>query len=197
MSPNLVKDNILAAAERRMIQFGYRKVTMDEIAQDLGMSKNTIYKHFASKDEIAQAMFVQLCARINENILTIKKDEPDPIKIISQNILFIQKELSPWFEHFLGDIKIELPHLWQKFIQYRTEKITEVQELITQGIQKRKLRKVNAAIAMRSFLGAVDAVINPEFLQNENMSFQSAMDEVVQIWSKGIMVNTTNKGEVK
>ncbi len=193
MSPNLVKDNILAAAEKRMIQFGYRKVTMDEIAQDLGMSKNTIYKHFASKDEIAQAMFALLCSRINENILNIKKDEKDPIKIISQNILFIQKELSPWFEHFLGDIKIELPRLWQKFIQYRTEKITEVQGLITEGIQKKKLRKVNAAIAMRSFLGAVDAVINPEFLQNENMSFQSAMDEVVQIWSKGIMVNTQTK----
>lgn len=197
MSPNLVKDNILSAAEKRMIQFGYRKVTMDEIAQDLGMSKNTIYKHFASKDEIAEAMFVQLCARINENILTIKKGEQDPIKIISQNILFIQKELSPWFEHFLGDIKIELPRLWQKFIQYRTEKITDVQGLITEGIQKKKFRKVSAAIAMRSFLGAVDAVISPEFLQNENMSFQSAMDEVVQIWSKGIMVNTTNKGEVK
>jgi len=43
---NPVKEKILNAAEKRMVKFGYRKVTMDGIAQDLTMSKNTIYKFF-------------------------------------------------------------------------------------------------------------------------------------------------------
>ena len=37
-----------------MIKFGYRKVTMDEIAADLHISKNTIYKFFVGKEEIAR-----------------------------------------------------------------------------------------------------------------------------------------------
>jgi len=32
-----------------MLKFGYRKVTMDEIAADLVMSKNTIYKAFSER----------------------------------------------------------------------------------------------------------------------------------------------------
>lgn len=187
MKANPVKEKILTVSEARMIKFGYRKVTMDEIAQDLGMSKNTIYKHFQSKEDIAEAIFENLRGRINEKILSVEKREKDPLRMISQNILFIQKELSPWFEHFLGDIKIELPLLWQKFVHYRTEKILEIENLIEEGIRRKKFRKVNPAIAMRAFLGAVDSIINPEFLQNENISFQSAMEDVLDIWSKGIV----------
>ena len=34
----------------------FRKVTMDEIASDLHMSKNTIYKLFVGKEEIAKSL---------------------------------------------------------------------------------------------------------------------------------------------
>jgi len=40
--PDPVAEKILAAAEARMVRLGYHKVTMDEIAADLRMSKNTI-----------------------------------------------------------------------------------------------------------------------------------------------------------
>ena len=184
-----VKEKILKACELRMIKFGFRKVGMDEIARDLAISKNTIYKHFQSKEDIAKAIFENLRARINEKILYIEKNEKDPLTVISQNIMFVQKELAPWFEHFLGDIKTELPELWQKFINYRTEKILEVEELIRSGIKKKKFRDVNSMIATRTFLGAIDSVINPDFLQNENISFQNAMEQVVDIWSKGMIKN--------
>ncbi len=187
MKVNLVKDKILKVSEERMIKFGYRKVAMDEIARDLAMSKNTIYKHFQSKEEIAYTIFENLQIRINQKILSIEKDEKDPLEIISRNILFIQKELAPWFDYFLGDIKLELPQLWQKFIHYRTEKILEIESIIKEGIRKKEFRNVNSAIAVRVFLGAIDAVIKPDFLQNESISFQSAMQEVVNIWSKGII----------
>jgi len=46
MPKDLTRERILDASMIRMLKFGYRKVTMDEIAQDLVMSKNTIYQNF-------------------------------------------------------------------------------------------------------------------------------------------------------
>ncbi len=62
---NPTQEKILNAAEKRMVKFGYRKVTMDEIALDLHMSKNTIYKGFAGKEEIAKALVKRLQQRLN------------------------------------------------------------------------------------------------------------------------------------
>ena len=181
-----VKEKILNIAQKRMIKFGYRKVTMDEIAQDLAMSKNTIYKHFAGKIEMAEALFKRLEKEINHELSLIEESSKDPLEIISKSIFFIQHKLAPWFEHFLGDIKFELPGLWTRFVGFRNEKISEVKTLVEAGIKKGKFRKINPALAVRMYMGAVDNVLNPEFLEQERISFSDALEGVLDIWSIGI-----------
>ena len=181
------KEKILDAAQKRMVEFGYRKVTMDEIANDLIMSKATIYLHFKNKVEIAESLFACLKTRINDGQLKIEKENKNPLDVISKNILFLQKELSPWFEHFLGDIKLEVPELWKDFIAFRTDKILEIKGLIEKGIKKGVFRKVNAGLAVRVYLGAIDSIINPEILEQEQISFQDALEVISDIWSNGIL----------
>ncbi len=182
----LIKTKILDTAQKRMVKFGYRKVTMDEIAKDLVMSKNTIYLHFKSKVEIAEGLFAKLKKSINDGQAVIEKENRNSLDVISKNILFFQKELSPWFEHFLGDIKSELPDLWSDFINYRTEKILEIKGLVEKGVGKGIFRKVHPGLAVRVYLGAVDSIINPEILEQEHVSFQEALEAVLDIWIRGI-----------
>ncbi len=184
---NPVVEKILTAAQVRMVRFGYHKVTMDEIAGDLRMSKNTIYLHFPSKIDIAKGLVARIKDKINDYQLKIEKTEKDPLKIISLNILFLQQELSPWFEHFLKDIQLELPELWQEFVDFRSEKVMDLEKLVASGIKKGKFRSVNPALAVRAYLGAVNNIIDPEILQQEGVSFQQALETVMDIWSKGIV----------
>jgi TetR/AcrR family transcriptional regulator len=46
------KTQILNAAEQRFARFGLSKVTMDEIAADVGMSKAALYYYFKTKEDI-------------------------------------------------------------------------------------------------------------------------------------------------
>lgn len=184
---NPVIDKILNASQARMVRFGYHKVTMDEISGDLRMSKNTIYRHFPSKIDIAKGLVVRIRNKINDYQLKIEKTEKDPLKIISLNILFLQQELTPWFEHFLKDIQVELPELWQEFVDFRAGKVMDLEKLVSAGIKKRKFRDVNPALAVRAYLGAVNNIIDPEVLQQEGVSFQQALETVMDIWSKGIL----------
>ena len=53
------RKQILIAARERFMHYGYAKTTMSEIARDCEMSAGNIYRFFASKLDIAEAMAVQ------------------------------------------------------------------------------------------------------------------------------------------
>ena len=186
MPKDSTRERILDAAMSRMLKFGYRRATMDEVAQDLVMSKNTIYRYFQSKIEIAEALFERLEKEINHELSLIEESHKDPAEIISKNIFFLQQRLTPWFEYFLGDIKSELPDLWSRFRGFRNEKISEIKSLVEDGIKKGKFRKINSALAVRMYMGAIDQVLNPEFLEKEKISFSDALEGVLDIWSIGV-----------
>jgi AcrR family transcriptional regulator len=181
------QDKILIAAEKRMLPFGYRKVTMDDIAGDLKMSKNTIYKHFPGKMDIAAALLNRIKDNINQHQLEVEERYTEPLEILSQNTFYLQRELAPWYGQFLADIKTELPHLWDDFVRFRTEKILDIENVIKRGIKKKAFRKVNPTIAARAYLGAVNSILSPDVLDQEGVSFQSALAAIMDIWSQGIL----------
>ena len=189
----LTRQKILDAAQKRMVKFGYRKVTMDEIAQDLGMSKNTIYRQFVSKEEIAQSLLKRLQQEINTGLDAIKKTQKDPLKIFSDSVVLLRKQLAPWFEHFFREIPAELPHLWDEFVRYRNEKILNIRELVELGIKKGIFRNINQSVAVQAYLGAVKTVVNPKFLEEEKLNFSEALELVLDIWANGILVRRKGK----
>ena len=188
VSSNL-KEKILNAAEKRMIKFGYRKVTMDEIASDLHMSKNTIYKSFVGKEDIAKVLVKRLQQQMNTGLHNIEKAHNDPLRVFSDSVLLLRKQLGPWFEHFFREIPTELPNLWEEFLHFRNEKILDIRSLVEKGSRNGIFRRVNPSIATEAYLGAVKAIMNPRFLEQENLTFEQALDAVLDIWSNGIWIN--------
>ncbi|RZL39733.1 MAG: TetR/AcrR family transcriptional regulator, partial [Pedobacter sp.] len=47
-----VKDYIITEADKLFCQYGFKSVTMDDIAKHLGVSKKTIYQNFKDKNEL-------------------------------------------------------------------------------------------------------------------------------------------------
>lgn len=55
---------ILRAASAMFLAEGYERVTLDQIAQRAGVSKQTIYSHFADKDALFRAICTQLAEKL-------------------------------------------------------------------------------------------------------------------------------------
>jgi len=85
-----MKDKILEKANELFLNLGFKSVTMDEIASDLGVSKKTIYKYFKNKTElvaeVTDFMFSNICKKINM-VCDIKKNPIDEIFDIKKIIL--------------------------------------------------------------------------------------------------------------
>lgn len=75
------KDKILNAARLLFSDYGYRKVSMDEIASSAGVTKKTIYSYFKDKDELIKYF-------INEQLIQMKKITDE---IYAKDITFVEK----------------------------------------------------------------------------------------------------------
>src|SRR5271165_4750911 len=56
-------ESILAAAKRSFLAAGFGAVSMDAIAREAGVSKATVYAHFAGKEELFGAVIARECER--------------------------------------------------------------------------------------------------------------------------------------
>ena len=80
--PNLAHEKeklILDAAENRFARFGFSKVTMDEIAQDIGLAKASLYYYYPTKENIFRAVIARKQDKFLENTKGILQ-HPDPAR---------------------------------------------------------------------------------------------------------------------
>lgn len=70
------REDLLAAAARRFVAVGIRKTTMEDIAREARAGKATLYRHFANKDAVVDALVEREAARY-VRLLTAAADEHD------------------------------------------------------------------------------------------------------------------------
>jgi AcrR family transcriptional regulator len=66
-----VKDAILDATDRLLARFGYRKMTVEDIATEAGIGKGTIYLHFSSKEEVVLSHIDRIVDRLQDRLREI------------------------------------------------------------------------------------------------------------------------------
>jgi TetR/AcrR family transcriptional repressor of mexJK operon len=77
----LKREAILDAATKLFLRDGYRSTSMDQIATDAAVSKQTVYKHFADKEQLFRAIVLGVTAKseaiVGELRSTLRADEVD------------------------------------------------------------------------------------------------------------------------
>lgn len=69
---------ILDAADRLIARFGYRKMTIDDLAREAGIGKGTVYLSFDSKETIALACIDRMVERLIAKLREIAVGPADP-----------------------------------------------------------------------------------------------------------------------
>ena len=90
-----MKETILKKAGEIFLKYGFKSVTMDDIANDLGISKKTIYKHFKNKVELVDSTISFLHQSMLSSVLCICDKGYNAI----QENFEIKKIVSDLFKH--------------------------------------------------------------------------------------------------
>lgn len=81
-----IRDLILDAVDTLLARYGYKKMTMEDLAQQVGIGKGTIYLHFSTKEEAVLSHVDRIVDRLLEE-LRILAASPRPITWRLQNML--------------------------------------------------------------------------------------------------------------
>jgi AcrR family transcriptional regulator len=183
-----MKNRIIDSAEKRFSQYGFRRVTMDDIASDLGISKKTLYLHFKSKEDIAWAVKTRMHRDIDRLLQKAKKEIPDPIERFKKIIAEVTNRVSIIGSAFMTDIKKDIPDLWRECEEFREKEIYKyIGGILEEGIKKGEIKKgINTKIAVMVYLGAIRMVIQPDILMENQFSIKDAFDNILKIFLEGI-----------
>ncbi len=131
------KERILGKAQELFNRFGFRRVTMDEIALKSGMSKKTIYQSFANKDELVDAAVEE---HINKSVATCEQNcakAKNAVHEIFLNIDMIEDLMSEMNPIILEEMEKFFPAAFLKFYHHKNNYIFQkVQKNLKKGIEE-------------------------------------------------------------
>lgn len=137
-----VKDAILDATYRLLARYGYRKMTIEDIAVEVGIGKGTIYLHFASKEEIVLSHVDRIVERLKDRLREIaRSDAPAAERLRSMlltRVLFRFDSIQQYTQS-LNDLLAALrPSLLARRALYFEAEAQIFAELLTAGRESRE-----------------------------------------------------------
>lgn len=132
-----VKERIIKKATEMFFRYGVKSVTMDDISRELGISKKTLYLHFADKDELVYQMFS--CEMENDECQweELQNEYPNVIERLLKENEFMRDSFKDMNPSLLHDIKRFHPRTWASFEQHKKGFLLEQAKLTLQeGIKE-------------------------------------------------------------
>ena len=161
--PGGVRDRIVATAERIFFLSGFSRVLMDDLARELGMSKKTLYSHFASKEELLRAVLVHRTREVEQGLEAIvSTKESFPLKL-GHLARFLQSKVAEVSPVFLEDIRRYAPECFQVVEEFRARAIPRYfGRLFEEGIRTGHVRRqVNRELLIRMLVLSIQGIIRP------------------------------------
>ncbi len=187
------KEKIIAYSKDTFLKNGFYKITMDEIASGLRISKKTIYKYFPSKNKLVDTVVKVFQTNIKKKLNRIVNEQDNSILKIKALASFVANLSFNISQKMLYDLQTYRPDLWKKIDDFRSTAIKEVWvNIINIGKKEKCIVNKPNDIIITVILSSISEVINPKFLLNHNYSMKEAFEITFEIIISGIL---TEKGK--
>lgn len=188
-----MKSRILIKGTELYFRYGVKTVTMDAIANELGISKKTIYQHFPDKDtmvfDVVKAFIEQDNAKWDE----LDRLYSNVIEKIFKSFEMTKDLLTQMNPRLLYEIQKYFPNAYQLFVEHGEKCINE--NLIAdfkKGAEFGFFRDdIDFELLARLRMAEVNFAFNPDFYPNNKLPLYETQLVMLDIFMRGIM---TEKG---
>ncbi len=169
---------------------------MGDLASELGMSKKTLYAHFASKTALLEAVIEDKMRAIDSDLDRITSDSSFSFLTALHEMLATLRQHSEELQPpFLRDMAREVPELFKLVLTKRRALIQRhFGKLLTQGRKTGVIRKdLTTDLMIEILVGATDAVLTPQRLSELNLSVKTCLSAIVTIFLEGVVTGKRAK----
>lgn len=157
------RDAILDATDRLLARFGYRKMTIDDLAREAGIGKGTVYLYFPSKEEIALSHIDRIVERLKARLKEIATGpgttEQKLLKMLLERVTFRFDSVQHYTQG-LNELLAELrPKLLERRKRYFDEEASVMADVIAEGENDGCLVTGDAAEIAQTLLSATNSLL--------------------------------------
>jgi AcrR family transcriptional regulator len=191
-----VKDRILHHARGEFFRTGYTRLTMAQLATDLGMSKKTLYVHFPGKDAIIAGIIddlaIDLRRHADEMLGRSDLNFAEKLRGFIQGLI---QRLSAVNPNSLRDLQRSAPLLHDQIEKVRAKNIPYVfGRFIAEGIKAGHVRPdVSSAVAVEFLLQAMQGLMQPAILGRLQLAPHEAVSQGIALFFNGLLSSTGRK----
>lgn len=158
-----LKDRILKGSEELFMRYGIKAITMDEVANSLGISKKTIYQHFSDKNNLVEEVISAHMLAEKQSIAYLtasSKNAIDELFKMSQHIKSALINMNPTI---FMDLQKFYPKAWEYFQDHKYECIIEsIRKNLDWGVEEGFYRpNFNSEVLSLFRLEQVQMAYNP------------------------------------
>lgn len=174
--------NILLKVRELYMKYGIKSITMDDVSNELGISKKTLYQYVTDKDDLVGKFIDFEISLRQEEIFKCFKTGFNAIEELFEISIFmnrLMKDQNPTTEH---DLKKYYPHHYNRTVKSRRERIFSY---ILQNLKKGKTEglyreSMNEEIIAKLYLSRIESIhLNDLFTVEEFTSKKLFMELLV------------------
>lgn len=186
----VLKQEIITIAGKIFDTFGFRKATMDDIAEGIKKRKSSIYYYFKSKEEIFQSVVLQEAKVFRWTIISAINKQQNPHDKLKAYVItrmntidglgnFNKALLDKRLMHI--DFVMRLKRLYDK------EEIRLFKNILTEGVEKNYFQIYDIDLAATSFITAMRGM-ESTILQNKDApDIDKQIEAIIDIIFYGIV----------
>ncbi len=170
-------------------KYGIKSVTMDDVSQQLGISKKTLYEHFTDKTDLVKKVIDLITREREEQFCQQNKQAGNALQELLKIFSFylqMLKEVNPSFEF---DLKKYYPGIYADLISRRRQRMKEVTlQNLKQGKQEGLFRQeIDEDIIVRLHLLRVESISDTDLFTHEELYSRHFVEEMFFYHLYGIL----------
>jgi TetR/AcrR family transcriptional regulator of autoinduction and epiphytic fitness len=184
------REAIVSAAERLFLKRGFGSVSMDELAEEAGVARRTLYNQFASKEEILREMLFRVSTQLGSVLppgIETQGDAEDVLRLFARAVLAFQAP-----PEFVGLVRMtvadarQFPWIATAFDSVLKPYLNRFERYLSHLTSLGVLDCPHPLLAAQQFLGLLNGLILwPRVLGQDSVSPSSpdiVIDETVQMF---------------
>lgn len=191
---NPAAQRIVEAAREHFFAHGFRSVTMDDLAGELGMSKKTLYAAFPSKRALVRAVLLDKISSVERDLDAIMaRSSAEALSALQQLLACMQRHTGEIQPPFVRDIRRESPELF-KLVEERRRAIIQryFGSIFAEGQRSGSIRRdLPKDLIVEILLSAVQAIMNPTKIEEFGLTPKTGYSAITSVILDGVI---TEKG---
>ena len=186
-----MKEKILHKASDMFLSLGFKSVTMDDIAHEMGISKKTIYTHFINKTALVEAVTFTLFDTICDGIDCICEASNNPIEELYDIKMFVMNHLKNEKTSPQHQLKKYYPQIHDVLRIKQFDKMHEsVQESLQKGIETGLFRSnIDVGFISRMYFNGMTGIKDETIFPRTEFSSEYLMESYLEYHLRAIVTN--------